>query len=112
MPKQKTSTDILIKTIKDMHPIYQSYLIDRIKKDIEVIKEELPALWEKDKIDSANGKISLFHPNFYVTYVNSIIEMSNSIDRLWHDNYANKDAKPFTPKPNVPYFEDETTQDK
>lgn len=112
MAKQKTSTDILIQTIKDMHPIYQSYLIDRIKKDIEVIKEELPALWEKDKIDSANGKISLFHPNFYVQYVNSIIGMDNSINRLWHDNYANKDAQPFTPKPNVPYFEDETTQDK
>lgn len=101
--KKKTSSSILINGIKDLHPMYQGYLIDRLKHDIEHIKDALPDIYEQDKIDTANGKISMFHPNFYVTYVNQVTDIIDAIDRNYHDNW--KSDEPFTPTPKVPYFE-------
>jgi hypothetical protein len=105
MKKQKTTADLLIQGIKSMHPMYQGYLMDRIKKDAEFIKEELPAIWEKDRKDAAEGRVSLFHPNFYVQYVNMISDIVDSIDRLYHEQYS---TEPFKPTEKYPYFEDET----
>ena len=103
MKKSKSSTELLIQGIKNLHPLYQGYLIDRLKHDAEQIKEALPEIYEKNKIDAANGKISMFHPNFFVTYVNDIADIIDSIDRLYHEKYPSD--KPFEPTPKFPYFD-------
>ena len=81
MKNKKTSQQILVGGIKDMHPIYASYLMQRLEYDMKELIKQIPAIYEQDAKDTANGKISMFHPNFYVTYVNSLIEIFNDMDR-------------------------------
>jgi hypothetical protein len=42
--------------------------------------EQIPAIYAKDREDTANGRISMFHPDFYVTYVNELIQVFNEVD--------------------------------
>lgn len=78
--KKKSSVDILCQSIKNMHPFYASYLIQRIEADVEELKNHLPAIFEKEREDKANGKINIFHPNFYVNYVNDVTTIINEIE--------------------------------
>ena len=72
--------DKLAKAIRNMHPVYASYLMQRIKHDTMELVEQIPAIYAKDREDTANGRISMFHPDFYVTYVNELIQVCNEID--------------------------------
>ena len=81
MKNKKSSQKILAEGIKNMHPVYASYLMQRLEYDTKQLIKQLPDIYEQEAIDMANGKISMFHPNFYVTYVNSLIEIYNEMDR-------------------------------
>jgi hypothetical protein len=72
--------DKLARAIKNMHPVYASYLMQRIKQDTMELVEQIPAIYAKDREDMANGRISMFHPDFYVTYVNELIQVCNEVD--------------------------------
>jgi hypothetical protein len=78
--KKKTTTDIFCQAVKNMHPFYASYLIQRIEADMNELRKQIPAIYEKNAQDEANGKFSIFHPNFYVTYANEVITMLNDIE--------------------------------
>jgi hypothetical protein len=78
--KKKTQTDIICQAIQKMHPFYASYLIQRIEADMKELREQIPAIIEKNAQDEANGKFSMFHPNFYITYANEVIIMLNDIE--------------------------------
>lgn len=81
MKNKKSSQRILTEGIKNMHPVYASYLMQRLEYDMKKLIEQIPAIYEQEAKDMANGKIAMFHPNFYVTYVNSLIEIYNDMDR-------------------------------
>lgn len=74
------SQDKLAKAIRNMHPIYASYLMQRLQHDTMELVEQIPAIYAKDREDTANGRISMFHPDFYVTYVNELIQVFNEVD--------------------------------
>lgn len=78
--KKKSNIDILCQAVKQMHPFYASYLIQRLEADMHQLKEQIPAIFEKNAQDEANGKFSFFHPNFYVTYANEVITMLNDME--------------------------------
>ena len=81
MKNKKSPQQILAEGIKNMHPVYASYLMQRLEYDIKQLIKQIPSIYEQEAMDMANGKISMFHPNFYVTYVNSLIEIYNEMDR-------------------------------
>lgn len=49
MAKQKSQTDILIQGIKNIHPYYQGYIIDCLKKAVSDIHAALPMIVEEEK---------------------------------------------------------------
>jgi hypothetical protein len=100
MTKPKTPEQILVKAIKDMHPFFLGYLMDRLQKDIKELSNDLPA-WAS----SEEGKKSMFHPNFFVQYINFMNEMFDEMDSssLKRDR-PNGDVE-FTPRPKFPYFD-------
>lgn len=72
--------DKLARAIKNMHPVHFAYLMQRIQHDTLELAEKIPAIYAKDREDTANGHFSIFHPDFYVMYVNELIRIFNQID--------------------------------
>ena len=64
----------------NMHPMYAMYLLQRIQSDTTALVKQIPRIYEKDRIDMANGVIGFFSPDFYVTYANYLIGAFNDID--------------------------------
>lgn len=103
---KKTTQEIFMDGIKRMHPFFLSYLRQRLEADVKKIIEAIPSLYEQDKADMEEGKLSIgISPDFYVTYVNSLLEMFDEIDG--------------TKTPRIPYgieanrvFEDTNTRRK
>lgn len=79
MSKKKTSQEILAEGIEMMHPIYVAYLRQRLEADTKVLIDAIPHVYERDRMETAEGRISMFSPDFYVTYVNSLIEIFNKM---------------------------------
>ena len=77
--KTKTQQEKLIDGIKAMHPVWVAYLIQRIEYDTKELIKAIPSIYEKDAQDMKEGKISLFSPDFYVTYANSLLEIFDDI---------------------------------
>jgi len=67
----------LFDKLESMNPIYQAYFIDRVSYIVEQIKNDLPAFYEQCKKDEVEGKINMFHPNFFVYFANEIDEVIN-----------------------------------
>ena len=80
MKKKQTSQEKLADAIIHMHPVYAAYLLQRIQSDTNALVKQIPRIYEKDRIDTANGKFGFFSPDFYVTYANSLIKAFNDID--------------------------------
>jgi hypothetical protein len=80
MSKKKTSQELLAEGIKQMHPIYALYLIQRLQADTKELIEVIPQIYEKDKQEQAEGRISFFSPDFYVTYANDLLEIFDQMD--------------------------------
>jgi hypothetical protein len=80
MSKKKTSQELLAEGIKQMHPIYAAYLRQRLEADTKELIEVIPKIYEKDKKDMTEGKISMFSPDFYVTYANDLLEIFDRIE--------------------------------
>ena len=78
--KKKSQQEKLADAIMNMHPMYAMYLLQRIQSDTQVLVGQIPRIYEKDRVDMANGVIGFFSPDFYVTYANSLIEAFNDID--------------------------------
>jgi hypothetical protein len=78
--KKKSQQEKLADAIMHMHPMYAAYLLQRIQSDTQVLVGQIPRIYEKDRVDMANGVIGFFSPDFYVTYANSLIEAFNDID--------------------------------
>lgn len=77
--KNKTQKDKLIDGIKWMHPIWVAYLIQRIEYDTKELIKAIPSIYERNAKDRKEGKISLFSPDFYVTYANDLLEILDDI---------------------------------
>lgn len=98
--KAKTQNQILIEGIKDLHPMHQGYLIDRLEESIKELSEQLPE-WAA----SQASKNSMFHPNFFVEYINSMNRIFDEMDIAANKNlYPNKTIE-FKPRPKFPYFD-------
>jgi hypothetical protein len=80
MSKKKTSQEMLAEGIEMMHPVYAAYLRQRLEADTQKLIEMIPKIYEKDKQDMEQGRISMFSPDFYVTYVNSLLEIFDRIE--------------------------------
>ena len=65
------------KELKQMHPMYAMYLLQRLRADIEVIREHVPALYKEDRKATEDKKIPLFHPAFYINYANVVADILN-----------------------------------
>ena len=75
MAKSKTSTQILFDGIKNLSPVLQGYLIDRLENSVKELSEQLPE-WAA----SEASKNSMFHPNFFATYINAMNDIFDEID--------------------------------
>lgn len=85
--KAKSKTQILKKHLDQMHPLFQGYFFDRMMKSVEQIKEQLPEFIANEQ---ATGNRSMFHPNFFVQYMNAIIDIHNEMypnEKLEHEKY-------------------------
>ena len=80
MAKKKSQQQKLADAIMQMHPMYAMYLLQRIQSDTTALVKQIPRIYEKDRIDMANGVIGFFSPDFYVTYANYLIGAFNDID--------------------------------
>ena len=78
--KKKSQQEKLADAIMNMHPMYAMYLLQRIQSDTTALVKQIPRIYEKDRIDMANGVIGFFSPDFYVTYANYLIRAFNDID--------------------------------
>ena len=78
--KKKSQQEKLADAIMNMHPMYAMYLLQRIQSDTTALVKQIPRIYEKDRIDMANGVIGFFSPDFYVTYANYLIGAFNDID--------------------------------
>jgi hypothetical protein len=78
--KKKSQQEKLADAIMNMHPMYAMYLLQRIQSDTTALVKQIPKIYEKDRIDMANGQIGFFSPDFYVTYANYLIGAFNDID--------------------------------
>jgi len=78
---KKTTQECLMDGIKRMHPFFTAYLRQRLEADVKKIIEAIPSLYEEDKANTQDGKLSIgISPNFYVTYVNSLLAVFDEID--------------------------------
>lgn len=67
------------KELKQMHPMYAMYLLQRLASDLETVREHLPYIFEEDKKATQNNQIPLFSPNFYIEYGNMMKDILNDI---------------------------------
>ena len=102
MTKKQTLQSTLIDYVNNAHPMYLAYFIQRIEADCNLIISEIPKIKEKDDQDKAEGRISMFHPNYYVNYVNSQIDLINDFRKL----YSKNTTEPFILKEKLEYFND------
>lgn len=102
MAKKQTLQSIVIDYVKNSHPMYFAYFIQRIEADCDLLIYQLPKIKEQDDQEKAKGRISMFHPNYYVNYVNSQIDLINEFRKL----YSKNSNEPFVPKEKVEYFND------
>ena len=100
--KKKSQQEKLADAIMHMHPMYAAYLLQRIQSDTQVLVGQIPRIYEKDRVDMANGVIGFFSPDFYVTYANSLIEAFNDIDGTDTAlvEYEKKSVSSATPQTN------------
>lgn len=78
---KKTTQECLMDGIKRMHPFFTAYLRQRLEADVKKIIEAIPSLYEEDKANTEEGKLSIgISPDFYVTYVNSLLAVFDEID--------------------------------
>jgi len=75
----KSPIEKFTKEIKQMHPMYAIYLLQRLASDLETIREHLPYIFEEDRKSMENNQISLFSPNFYIDYGNMMKDILNDI---------------------------------
>lgn len=101
MAKQKSQTDILIQGIKNIHPYYQGYIIDCLKKAVSDIHAALPMIVEEERENQKKGKISMFHPNFYVNFINEMNPIFDEIDLNYLKNYSPEKVSEFKPTEKV-----------
>lgn len=102
MAKKQTLQSTLIDYINNLHPMYLAYFIQRIEADCDLIISQIPKIKEKEDQDQAEGRISMFHPNYYVTYVNGQVDLINEFRKL----YSKNTPEPFSPKEKLEYFND------
>jgi len=81
MAKKKNPFEVFINELKYLHPMHLSYLMQRIDEDIQQLKKDVPMLYEREKELEQQGKISMFAPQFYVDFGNSIIDILNKSDK-------------------------------
>lgn len=74
---KKSPVEHFIEQLKFMHPMYSLYLMQRLGADLEVIREQLPQLFEEDKKALDQNLIRVFSPQFYVNYGNMVSEILN-----------------------------------
>jgi hypothetical protein len=70
----------LFQKLETMSPFYQAYFVDRVSHMLQDIKNDLPAYHAQCKASEAEGKISMFHANFFVHFFNEIDEVINPDD--------------------------------
>ena len=102
MAKKKSQQQKLADAIMQMHPMYAMYLLQRIQSDTTALVKQIPRIYEKDRIDMANGVIGFFSPDFYVTYANYLIGAFNDIDGTDTAlvEYEKKSVSSATPQTN------------
>lgn len=93
---------IVIDYVKNAHPFYFTYFVQRIEADCDLIISEIPKVKEEHDKSVKEGKMPMFHPNFYVNYVNSQIDLINELRKL----YSKSTKEEFVLKPHVEYFND------
>lgn len=99
MAKSKTQTQILIDGIKNLSPLFQGLLIDRLEKDIKELTEKLPE-WA----NSQAAKNSMFHPNFFVQYINAMNEIYDEIDYTHIKKHTPEKITEFKARPKLHHF--------
>jgi len=104
--KIKTQNDILIQELKNLHPYAQGYVIDCLRKSVSNIQEELPQIFAQEKENQEKGVITMFHPNFYVSFVNQMNEVFDKIDLNYIKNYDISKVKDFKPTEKVQPYQD------
>jgi hypothetical protein len=102
MAKKQTLQSIVIDHVNTSHPMYFAYFVQRIEADCDLIISEIPKIKEEMDKEKENGKISMFHINFYVNYVNDQIDLINEFRKL----YSKSSNEPFIPKEKVECFND------
>jgi hypothetical protein len=102
MAKKQTLQSIVTDYVKNAHPLYFAYFVQRIEADCNLVISEIPKLKEEMDKERENGKISMFHINYYVNYVNSQIDLINEFRKL----YSETSNEPFIAKEKVEYFND------
>jgi hypothetical protein len=102
MAKKQTLQTIVTDYVKNAHPMYFAYFVQRIEADCDLIIAEIPKIKEEDDKAKENGKISIFHPNYYVNYVNQQIDLINEVRKL----YSKSSNEPFILKEKLEYFND------
>jgi hypothetical protein len=77
----KSPIEKFIKELKQMHPIYALYMMQRIQADLEEIRNAIPALYEEERKEREENSntINLIHPNFYLTYGKMMSRILNDI---------------------------------
>ncbi len=102
MAKKQTLQSIVIDYVNNSHPMYFAYFVQRIEADCDLIISEIPKIKEEMDKSREEGRISLFHINYYVNYVNSQIDLINEFRKL----YSKSSNEPFIPKEKIEYFND------
>jgi hypothetical protein len=102
MAKKETLQSIVIDYVKNAHPFYFTYFVQRIEADCDLIISEIPKLKEEMDKTKEEGKIPLFHINYYVNYVNSQIDLINEFRKL----YSKSTSEPFVAKEKLEYYND------
>lgn len=74
---KKSPIQKFISELKQMHPVYAMYMMQRIQADLELIREHLPAEFEKEKNMDKENIVSLIHPRFYAAYLNMMADILN-----------------------------------
>ena len=100
MAKSKTSTQILFDGIKNLSPVLQGYLIDRLENSVKELSEQLPE-WAA----SEASKNSMFHPNFFATYINAMNDIFDEIVLNSIKRHTPEKITEFKQRSKFPYFD-------
>lgn len=75
----KSPIEKFTKEIEQMHPMYAMYLFQRLRADLETVREHLPNIFEEDRKNTENNEISLFSPHFYIQYGNMVADILKDV---------------------------------